>query len=135
MAASSAALDYGEHLKDGPEFLPQSVSGVVAGKDQRFDVQPRVTRAAYSRRRSLSGAIKRGNKGKGLTKTVAKALDCKYFLLSIQHCKIRSQLAILFFYSFVYYFLCNFLLSSFLFKLLFSHPKTEKILIPSSHRP
>ncbi|KAK3501686.1 hypothetical protein B0T13DRAFT_207631 [Neurospora crassa] len=76
LAASSTALDYSEHLEGGPEVLPQSVSGVVAGKEQRFDVQPRVTKSAYSRRRSLPRAIKQGNKRKGLRKTAAKALEC-----------------------------------------------------------
>lgn len=114
LAASSTALGYSEHLKGGPEVLSQSVSGVVAGKEQRFDVQPRVTKSAYSRRRSLPRAIKQGNKGKGLRKTVTKALECKYFLRSIQHCKIRSQLVIPFF-SFSIFFSSLFLFKAAVF--------------------
>ncbi|KAK3350843.1 hypothetical protein B0H65DRAFT_100418 [Neurospora tetraspora] len=74
-ASSTASLDHHEYLKSGPGVLLQSVWGVVAEKEQRFGVQPRVTRSAYSRRRSLSGAVKRGRKEKGLTKKLVKGLE------------------------------------------------------------
>lgn len=83
-ASSTASLDHHEYLKSGPGVLLQSVWGVVAEKEQRFGVQPRVTRSAYSRRRSLSGAVKRGRKEKGLTKKLVKGLEGEYsFSLSL----------------------------------------------------